>query len=119
MPQTFTRKNEISDVLKWEVDNRFSRDQMTVDNSAGVTDLKFEVGECYVKSTVTKLTNSEPAVPAITTVTITKTDDASTANNTFIVGGVTFTAKAEPSEAEGTTEYALDATAAEIAVSRL
>ena len=115
MPQTFTRKNEISDVLKWEVDNRFSRDQMEVDNTAGVTDLKFEVGECYVKSTATPLTNSEPAVPAITTVTITKSDDASTANNTFIVGGVTFTAKAEPSEAEGTTEYALDATAAEIA----
>lgn len=111
MPQVFTRKNEISDVLKWEVDNRFSRDQMTVDNTAGAADLEFKVGECYVKSTVTPLTNSEAAVPAVTTVTIAKSGD-STADKTFIVGGVTFTAAADPS---GDTEYALDATAAQIA----
>ena len=74
--------------------------------------MEFKVGECYVKSTVTPLTNSEAAVPAITTVTITKTSDASTADTTFIVGGVTFTAAADPS---GDTEYALDATAAQIA----
>lgn len=55
------------------------------------------------------------AKPAIYTLTITRENGSSTADKTFIVGGQTFTAKASPSTSAGTTEYALDATAAQIA----
>ena len=96
MPQVFTRKNEISDVLKWEVDNRFSRDQMTVDNTAGATDLEFKVGECYVKDTVTKLTGSEAAVPAAWTVVIGGTWAAA---DTLVIGTTTFTFVASGADA--------------------
>lgn len=58
--------------------------------------------------------NSIAARPAVYKVTIAKSGDC-TANDTVVIGGVTFTAKAEPSTSEGTTEFALDATAAEIA----
>ena len=93
MPQTFNRKNEISDVVKWETDPRYCRDFMEVDNTDGTDDIEFKVGECYNKETGTILTGSEPATPAVTTITLVKSGD-STADNTLIVGGVTFTAKA-------------------------
>lgn len=54
------------------------------------------------------------AVPAKYRVTITKSGDA-TADETLIIGGVTFTAKASPSTDAGTTDFATNATAAEIA----
>ena len=111
MQRIFERKNEISDVLKWEVDPIYCRDYMEVDNEAGTEDKEFKVGECYQKSTGTKLTGSEAAVPAITTVTIAKSGD-STADATLIIGGVTFTAATTPSADD---EYALDATAEQVA----
>lgn len=58
--------------------------------------------------------SSIAARPAVYKVTIAKSGDC-TANDTLVIGGVTFTAKAEPSTSSGTTEFALDATAAEIA----
>lgn len=58
--------------------------------------------------------NSLAARPAVYKVTIAKSGDC-TANDTVVIGGVTFTAKASPSTSEGTAEFALDATAAEIA----
>lgn len=54
------------------------------------------------------------AKPAIYTVKLASSGDSS-ANGTTIVGGQTFTAKSEPSTSAGTTEYALTATAAQIA----
>ena len=114
MPKVFQRKNEISDVVKWEANPRYCRDSIEIDNESGASDIEVKVGECYVKSTKTKITQSDPGVKGVTVVSIAKSED-STADKTLIIGGVTFTAKAAPSTASGTTEYALDATAAKIA----
>ncbi|MDO4576385.1 MAG: hypothetical protein Q4D98_14350 [Planctomycetia bacterium] len=105
-------KKQISDVLKDEYNFQFCREAMSV--SASGAEVEVKVGELYQQSTATKYQPAGDAVPAIFTVTLAKSG-ASTANNTLIVGGVTFTAKASPSVTPGTTEYALDATASEIA----
>ena len=112
MPQVFTLKNRISDIVKWEVSPGYCREAMTV--TASGSDVTIEAGTLFVKSTATALVNPKDAVPAIYTVTITRTAD-STANDTLIIGGVTFTGKSSPSTASGTTEFALDATAAAVA----
>lgn len=54
------------------------------------------------------------ARPAVYKVTIKKTGDAA-ADETIVIGGTTFTAKASPSTASGTTEFSTAATAAEVA----
>ena len=112
MPKVFQLKKRISDVLKNEYNFQFCREGMSV--TAGASDVEVNAGELYEKSSATKYRPAAGAVPAIYTVTLASSGN-STANGTTIVGGVTFTAKAEPSTASGTTEYALDATASEIA----
>lgn len=112
MPQNFNRKNEISDVLKWETDPIFCRDYMEVDNTNGVTDKEFKVGECYQKSTGTKLSESVAAVPAAWTVKLSDgwavaTPEVYTikiagewlADDTITIGSTTFTAKGDPNHA--------------------
>lgn len=58
--------------------------------------------------------NSIAAKSATYLVTLKRTGDAA-ADETVIIGGQTFTAKASPSTASGTAEFALDATVTDIA----
>lgn len=111
MPRIYNRLNEVSDVIKWECNPIFCRDGMKVDNTAGSSDIVVSTGECYTRSTATKMTNHADAVPGVWTVKIAKSGD-STADDTIDIAGVTLTAKATPA---GDTQFALDATAAAIA----
>lgn len=113
MTKVFERKIQISDVVKWEVNPRYCRGAIEIDNSNGDTDITVNCGDCYASGSA--ITPADPGVKGVTTVTIEK-EGASTADKTLIIGGVTFTAKASPSTSEGSTEYATDATAEEIAV---
>lgn len=89
MPREFNRKNEISDVVKWEVDPIFCRDKMEVVNT-GVTDLEFRVGEVYKSETLTKLSGSTAITPAAWTATL---SDGWAAGDTLTIGTKTYTFK--------------------------
>lgn len=112
MSKVYHLKKQISDVLKDEYSFKFCREAMVV--AAGVSDVEVKVGELYAKKTATRYVSQSAEKPAIYVVSLSK-NGTSTADQTLIVGGVTFTAKASPATTSGTTEYALTATAAEIA----
>ena len=109
MPQTFNRKNEISDVVKWEVDPIFCRDYLEVNNTAGLTDIEFLVGECYDKKTGNKLEFQTEEVPAAWTVTM---SNGWAEGDTLTIAGTTFTFKA--SEADATQNELNIGTAAQV-----
>lgn len=127
MPREFQRKNEISDLVKWENNPRYTRDYMTVDNTSGLTDKEVRVGECYVKDTATILTDTKAAAPAAWNVNFSdgwsvavpevytiKIGGSWTADDTLTIGSTTFTAKASPTTTSASNQFSANGSGAVI-----
>ena len=111
MSQVFNWKRRISDIIKWECSYQYTRGTINVTNS-GTSDLEILPGQLYVASTGTLFTGASEAIPLQQSITIGGTFAA---NDTIVISNTTYTCKAEPSTAEGTTEFGTDATPEEIA----
>lgn len=108
MAQEFSKKKMISDVLKYEDNNIYCRDKMTV--TAGASDVQMLVGQACVKSTGALFTGASAAVSAAWDVTLSGEFSATpkpeiynlkiggtwAENETLMIGSTTFTAKADP-----------------------
>ena len=62
MPKNFTMKPEISEIIKYECDFRYTRAKMAV--TASGSDVEIKCGTPYVRSTATPLTETKSATPA-------------------------------------------------------
>lgn len=107
MTKVFTMKREISDVVKYECDYRYTRDKMTV--AASGADVEIICGTPFVQSTGTPLTETKAATPAAWTAVLggefkvavpevytIKIGGTWAADDTLVIGSTTFTAKANP-----------------------
>ena len=110
MAKVYKMKREISDVVKFEVDYRYTRDRVKV--TASGADVEVICGTPFVQATGTKLTETKAATPAAWTAKLSgefkvavpevytiKVGGQWAADDTLVIGSTTFTAKANPTVA--------------------